>query len=321
MGSVARVALLLAAGFLGVAATSHRAFAQDAGFLSWPHALAPRAPALADGITREFGERPRMIAFGGRDSLKIFFWNPKIWQGDMDSQVFPEKSVPVIREAMKDVAAYAWTTFGRDAGVQSVLVVFMRVIHDRKYADPTHELPAQEVYGLFSRQMLETGQLPAAAIAQREGGRLDERTQKWLDSLRWGPEEGRSTRDSIRAGIQRDIGQPAVEVESKRKDTVDVVVSNPTFWRKDDTLKALPEASLPAVREAAKRGAESVWARYDRAAWIKVIRITFRRDWQERVAPGVMRQQPAQEVTAQFRRRELEAGLVLEKVQLTIVQR
>jgi len=34
-----------------------------------------------------------------------------------------------------------------------------RVVHDRKYTAPTHEQPAQELSGDFSRQMPETGQL------------------------------------------------------------------------------------------------------------------------------------------------------------------
>ena len=44
--------------------------------------------------TREFGQPPRMIAFGGRDTMNVLFWNPMVWQDDMDSRVFPDKSLP-----------------------------------------------------------------------------------------------------------------------------------------------------------------------------------------------------------------------------------
>src|ERR1051325_3029383 len=141
MGSLGKMALIVAAVFANGAATPHRAFAQESGFVAWPSELASRAPALADGMTREFGEAPRMIAFGGRDTINILFWNPKVWQDDLESNALPDKSVPMRRGAMKDVAAYVWTTFGRDAGVQLIRVTFVRVVHDRKYTEPTHEQP------------------------------------------------------------------------------------------------------------------------------------------------------------------------------------
>src|SRR5438309_10307809 len=84
MRSVARVAFVLAAGFLSGAGIPHRACAQDTGFVAWPRELASRAPALADGMAREFGQPPRMIAFGGRDTVKILFWNPTVWQDEYD---------------------------------------------------------------------------------------------------------------------------------------------------------------------------------------------------------------------------------------------
>lgn len=169
--------------FSGAAIPAHAA-AQDTGFVAWPRQLASRAPALADGIAREFGERPRMIRFGGRDTIQIQFWNPKIWQDDMESTVLPEKSMPIIREASKNVAAYVWITFGRDAAISFIRVAFVRVVHDSKYLKPKHEVPAQEVYALFSRQMLETGQLPMLATALREGGAWAPDFQKWIDSIR-----------------------------------------------------------------------------------------------------------------------------------------
>ena len=106
MSSVARLALILAAGFASGAAIPHRACAQESGFVGWPRELASRAPALADGMTREFGQAPRTITFGGRDTMEILFWNPTVFQDDMDSRVFPDKALPMVRGAMKDVAAY-----------------------------------------------------------------------------------------------------------------------------------------------------------------------------------------------------------------------
>ena len=106
MSSVARLALILAAGFASGAAIPHRACAQESGFVDWPRELASRAPALADGMTREFGQAPRTITFGGRDTMEILFWNPTVFQDDMDSRVFPDKALPMVRGAMKDVAAY-----------------------------------------------------------------------------------------------------------------------------------------------------------------------------------------------------------------------
>jgi len=124
---------------------------------------------------------------------------------------------------------------------------------------------------------------------------------------------------TLSEAIQRDIGQPVSEIRLTGRDTVDVLFWNPTFWWKDDTLQALPEASLPAVRQAATRTAEYLWDRYGRNAGIAVIRITFRRDYYELV-PGARRQRPGQEVITQFTRQQLEAGK-LDAVRLTIVPR
>jgi hypothetical protein len=316
------MALIVAAGFANGAATPHRAFAQESGFVAWPPELASRAPALADGMTREFGQAPRMIAFGGRDTIKIVFWNPKVWQDDMDSRVFPDKSLPMVREAMKDVAAYVWTTFGRDAGVQLIRVAFVRVVHDRKYIEPTHELPAQELSGLFSRQMLETAQLPVVAIVQREGGAWDGQTQKTIDSWRAAaqgnvPGEGGSA--ALNDAIERAIGQRPHDINVKGRDTIEVVFWNPRLWWKDELSPSLPEETLPVVRQMAKRTGEELWKRYGRDGGINVIRIRFDRMYSE-VVKGVRLMKPAQVVTGQFTRQQLETGQ-LEPVQLMIVQK
>jgi len=322
MGSVGKMALIVAAGFANGAATPHRAVAQESGFVAWPPELASRAPALADGMTREFGEAPRTIAFGGRDTIKILFWNPKIWRDDMDSKVLPDKSVPVVREAMKDVAAYVWTTFGHDAGVQLIQVTFVRVVHDRKYTAPTHEQPAQELSGDFSRQMLETGQLPMVGIVQREGGAWDERTQKWIDSWRATKEgnvPGAGGSAALSDAIERAIGQRPHDINLKGRDTIEVGFWNPSVWWKDEFSRSLPQETLPVVRQMAKRTGEVLWKQYGRDGGINVIRIRFDRMYSEAVKGGRL-MKPAQVVTGQFTRQQLETGQ-LEPVRLTIVQK
>jgi len=322
MGSVAKMALIVAAGFVNGAATPHRASAQESGFVPLPSAMGSRALVLANGMARQFGEAPRTIAFGGRDTIKIVFWNPKIWQDDMDSKVLPEKSVPLIREAMRDVAAYVWTTFGRDAGVQFIRVAFVRVVHDRKHVEPTHEVAAQELSGLFSRQMLETGQLPMVGIVQREGGAWDEQTQKRFDSWRAAtqgnlPGEGGSA--ALSDAIERAIGQRPHDINLKGQDTIEVVFWNPSVWWKDEFSPSVPEETLPVVRQMAKRTGEELWTRYGRDGGMKVIRIRFERMHTE-VVNGVRVMKPAQVVTGQFTRQQLETGQ-LEPVQLTITEK
>lgn len=311
MNGVARCALIIAAGTIGGAVTPHRVVAQDSGFVAWPRELASRAPGLADGIAREFGQRPRMIRFGGRDTIQILFWNPKIWQDDMDSKVLPDTSTPIVGRAARDVAAYVWSTFGRDAGITFIRIAFMRVVHDNKYLRPNHEVPAEEASASFTREMIERGQLPAVAISIREGGALAPKVQKWLDSLNkpW---------YRMRDTVLRDVGQLPSDVKFLGRDTVDVLFWNPTFWWSDNS-KNVPEESLPIVRQTAKRAAERVWTRYGRDAGVNVIRVRFTRVLS--VTEGnVRRMFDAQDVTAQFTRKQLEAGR-LDSVQLTIVQR
>jgi hypothetical protein len=253
-----------------------------------------------------------MIGFGGRDTMEILFWNPKIWQDDMESKVLPDKSVPIVREAARDVAVYVWTTFGRDVGVNVVRVAFMRIVHDRKYLHPTHEVPAQEVSALFPRQALEIRQLPMLAISQREGGAVRPDIERYIDSLS-------AARHIMSDAVQRDVGQFPSDVKFTGRDTIDVVFWNPTFWWKDDSLRNVPEESLPLVRQVAKRAAEGLWTRYGRDAGVNMVRVRFTRV-RRVLEAGVRRMVDAQDVTAQFTRQQLETGRP-ETVQLTIVQR
>lgn len=322
MGSAGTMALIVAAGFANGAATPHRAVAQESGFVAWPPELASRAPALADGMTRRFDEAPRMIAFGGRDTIKILYWNPKVWRDDMYSKALPDKSVPMVREVMRDVAAYVWTTFGRDAGVQHIRVAFVRVVHERKYIAPTPARPAQELSGDFSRQMLETGELPIVGIVQLEGGAWDEETQKQIDSwraTREGNVPGEGGSAALSDAIERALGERPHDINLKGRDTIEVAFWNPRVWWKDQLSQSLPEQTLPVVRHMAKRTGEELWKRYGRDGGINVIRIRFDRMYSEVVNGGrVMK--PAQVVTGQFTRQQLETGQ-LEPVQLTIIQK
>jgi hypothetical protein len=223
---------------------------------------------------------------------------------------------------MRDVAAYVWTTFGRDAGVQVIRVAFVRVVHDSKYIAPTRERPAQELSGLFTRRMLETGQLAGVAIVQREGGAWDEQTQKRIDSWRavaQGNMPGEGGSAALSDAIERAIGERPHDINLKGRDTIEVGFWNPRVWWNDQLSPRLPEETLPVVRQIAKRTGEELWRRYGRDGGINVIRIRFERMYIE-VVKGVRQMKPAQVVTGQFTRQQLEAGQ-LEPVQLTIVQK
>ena len=105
----------------------------------------------------------------------------------------------------------------------------------------------------------------------------------------------------------------------KGRDTIEVVFWNPRLWWKGEFSRSLPEESLPVVRQAAKRTAQEVWERYGRNAGMNVVRIRFDRMYSEPVN-GVRVMKPAQVVTGQFTRQQLERGQ-LDPVQLTIIQK
>jgi hypothetical protein len=71
--------------------------------------------------------------------------------------------------------------------------------------------------------------------------------------------------------------------------------------------KEFPQASLPVVRKAAERIGGILWTSYGRDAGINVIRITFVR--MRRVSTALTTSDvPAQEVTGQLTRKQLETG-------------
>lgn len=136
-------------------------------FIDWPPELAARAPALADSIERDFGDRPGVMKFVGRDTMDIYFWDLSFWRNDL-RPTFPEETLPFLREGGKHVAWYVLKVFGRDAGVKVVRLTFIRSkIQDR--LGITRHVLAQVVSGLYTREMFEPGArvLPALSISER----------------------------------------------------------------------------------------------------------------------------------------------------------
>lgn len=316
---------LFLAATMGITAgvTIAHAHESDPVFLGWPRELASRGPALADGIRRAGDESPDTIAFRGRDTLEVVFMNPTVWRNDMESKAFPMATVPVVEGKAKRVAMYVWSSFGRAAGIGVLKVTYvrMRVQHDLSL---TPYVPTHLASGQFSREQLETGDPKfMLAIVLREGGtwegtavaRNHAGEHLPLTPGTVGSDALAVARGVLQEAIQHDVGDVNT-VTVIAPDTVDVHVPIPRFWWKDDTLKALPEESLPVARQTAKHAAEYIWEHHARAAGINVIRIRFRRDWKH-LENGAMRQRPAQEVTAQFTRQQFETGQ-LEPVQLSI---
>lgn len=150
-------ALTLFTALIGGGATSQRAFAQDSTFKHWPSELASRGPALADGIAKDYGERPFQIEFKQRDEINIVFWNPAFWHAVVPSKEIPKETLPIAEKAAKYVADYVWTSFARDAGINVVGVTFVRVRKEHYDVFLVREVEAQEVAAYFNRKQFETG--------------------------------------------------------------------------------------------------------------------------------------------------------------------
>ena len=290
-------------------------------FVGWPSELAPRASALSDAIQHRYGDRPYVIAFATRDTMDITFWEPSFWRDDL-GPAFPRKSMPVVAKGSKDLAGYVLNGFGRDADVNAVRVRFIRLREERQLGT-SRRVPAQEVSVLYTRGMLEPGsrdvqirvEAAPALYAPVEVPRDSERV------VQLPARDTMAQRSAALTGaILRAIGQRPADITLTGRDTLDVRFWNPSYWWKGDSLKSVPEASLPVVRQAAKRTAEEVWARYGRDAGINVIRVKFVRVRRDRVTSTMSELKEAQEVSAQFTRQQLESGQ-LDGVQLTIVQR
>lgn len=136
-------------------------------FLNWPAALAPRAPALADSIERDFGERPYLMLFVARDTMRIYFWNPRFWHGNQERK-FPRETLPIVEKAARHVAAYVLNGFGKDAGVDAVILTFTRARLGMN-AGRVGPVPAQEVTTLYSRKMFEPHprEFPMLTVSER----------------------------------------------------------------------------------------------------------------------------------------------------------
>jgi len=165
-----RIALLIAVIVIG-GATPRLSSAQNTEFLGWPRDVASRLPALASGIERDFGERPRVILFSMRDTtMEVFFWNPRVVQSDPQSKQLPTQSIPLVRKAANEVAAFVWANFARETGMKAVNVSFMRV-RSENHVLVTQDVPAQEISVFFTHRYLETGttDLPPVATSLRSG--------------------------------------------------------------------------------------------------------------------------------------------------------
>lgn len=148
-------------------ASGKRSAADHQEFVDWPSDLAPRAPSLADSIERDFGDRPYAMQFVGRDTMRILFWNPRFWRGNQGRKL-PQESLPIVSKAARHVAAYVLDGFGRDAGVDVVILTFIRVRRGMQLVRVV-PVPAQEVTTLYSRKMFEPHprELPTLAISER----------------------------------------------------------------------------------------------------------------------------------------------------------
>lgn len=164
------VAIPLAA-FGARAAIAHSAVGQRSEFIGWPPDLASRAPALADRIAHDLGEYPRTIQFERPDRLEILVWNPGFWRSGAQSKELPSASLPLVSTAAKRVAGTTWTAFAHDAGINVILIHFVRA-RRQNYVVMTHEVPAQEIFVTFTRDYFGPGQHtePGLGIMQREGG-------------------------------------------------------------------------------------------------------------------------------------------------------
>jgi hypothetical protein len=151
----------------GGSKTERATLTQDA-FVRGPRALADRGLALVEAIGHDFGERPHELAFTGRDTIDITFWNPAFWRSDTRSQEFPQASLPLVRKAASHVGGFVWTSYGRDAGIDVIRVTFVRMRRESS-ALLTRLVPAQEVTGQLTRKQLEAGppQLVSLTMTQR----------------------------------------------------------------------------------------------------------------------------------------------------------
>jgi hypothetical protein len=293
---------------------------QRTDFVRWPRELASRAPALADGIERDFGERPRTMTFTGRDLIEVSFWNPRFWANEMQSKEFPQESLPLVRKAANRVAGYVWTTFGHDAGINFIRIAFTRV-RKENVVGFTKDVPAQEAFATFTRSMLEPGppDVKAIGVSQRDDAPIPAHPTTIdsagataaheipPDGVVRGPRALADRGLALLDTIGRDFGQRPHELSFTGKDTIDVTFWNPTFWPKHVPPEEFQKALLPLARKAAEQVGGVVWTNYGRDAGINVIRVTFVRMRKESSA-HVTRDVPAEELTGLLARKPLENG-------------
>jgi len=93
--------------------------------------------------------------------------------------------------------------------------------------------------------------------------------------INW-PPELRSRAPALADSIAVHFGGESPRTLTFRgRDTLEVEIWNPPFWRNDVHSKALPMESVPRVIDGAKRVAHVVWTRFGPADGIKIIVVTF----------------------------------------------
>lgn len=139
---------------------------RDCAFVNWPRDLASRGPALADAIEHDFGERPREIQFFARDTMEIYFLSPSFWRNDVISKEMPKETIPLVEEAGKHVAAFVWTHFARDNGINGFRITFIRM-RQENHLGLTRMVGAQVAFEFYNRHMFDPGTNETTMLAIR----------------------------------------------------------------------------------------------------------------------------------------------------------
>ena len=125
--------------------------------------------------------------------------------------------------------------------------------------------------------------------------------------INW-PPELRSRAPALADSIAVHFGGESPRTLTFRgRDTLEVEIWNPPFWRNDVHSKALPMESIPRVIDGAKRVAHVVWTRFGPADGIKIIVVTFVRVRREDYIV-TSREIPAQRTFLTFSRPFYERG-------------
>ena len=140
--------------------TQKRAFSWN-GIIRGPKELVPQGVAIVQNIANDFGEPPGELAFAGKDTIEVTFWDPAFLR-DVPSKTFAEASLPLVRKAAGQVGGVIWHSYGQKAGINVIRVKIIRAL--RGDGGLLMEVPPQEFTGTLTRKELETGQPPRASL-------------------------------------------------------------------------------------------------------------------------------------------------------------